>query len=118
METGWQMRVSEALRQAEAAKAKGNEGMARVCARRASGWTAEAYLATRGIHLDTTSVLEQLRGLAAQPEVEARVKEICAHLLTPKQRDALESDLYFPLDADLAQEAAELIAALFPSFDF
>lgn len=88
--------------------------MARVCARRAAGWAAEAYLAMRGVDLQTTSVLEQMRGLSRQGGLDARAKEILGHLLMPKKKDELESDSYFPLDVDLVAEARELLRLLFP----
>lgn len=98
----------------EAARARGNEGMARVCARRAAGWAAEAYLATRGINLHTTSVLEQMREMLRQENLSPRAQAIIANLLTPKKKDDLESDSYFPLDVDLVAEAREFIQLLFP----
>lgn len=98
---------------AEEARARGNEGMARVCARRAAGWAAEAYLQDRGIDLQTTSVLEQLRGVLRQGSLSPRAQTIIGNLLMPKKKDDLESDSYFPQDVDLIIEARELVQLLF-----
>ncbi|MEX1247993.1 MAG: hypothetical protein WEA61_05880 [Anaerolineales bacterium] len=106
--------MQQELDRAEAARAGGNEGMARVCARRAAGWTAKAYLATLGIDLKTNSVLEQMRHLLHQEASKAELREILEHLLTPKQKDDLHSDSYFPLNVDLVAEARRLLTILFP----
>lgn len=104
--------VEQALEQAASARARGNEGMARVCARRAAGWAAEAYLQAHGAGIADPSVLVQLRQLAKQPGLSPRLHEIIGHLVMPKLKDDLESDSYFPADIDLLAEARELIDAL------
>lgn len=109
----WRERVQEALATAEAARTRGNEGMARVCARRAAGWTVEAYLATQGIDLQTSSVLEQMRYLLKAENLQPELRPILEHLLTPKQKDDMETDSYFPLDVDLVAEARQLMEILF-----
>jgi hypothetical protein len=111
--TNWRARVERELVTADAARTRGNEGMARVCARRAAGWAAEAYLADHGVDLQTTSVLEQLRGVLRQESVDPRAQAIIGNLLMPKKKDDLESDSYFPLDVDLIAEARELMWILF-----
>jgi hypothetical protein len=105
-------RIARELATADAARSRGNEGMARVCARRAAGWAAEAYLQARGQGIADPSVLVQLRQLAKQPGVSLRVHEIIAHLLMPKLKDDVESDSYFPETIDLVAEARELIEEL------
>ncbi|MCW5876715.1 MAG: hypothetical protein KIS85_07500 [Anaerolineales bacterium] len=113
----WRDAVERELAAARAAQARGNEGMARVCARRAAGWAAKAWLATRGGALETPSVLEQLRGLSAAGGLPPRGGEIVAHLLTYKTKHDLsniEEESFFPLDVDLVAEAEELVAMLFP----
>ncbi|MEX2160408.1 MAG: hypothetical protein WD751_00695 [Anaerolineales bacterium] len=109
----WRQRAREALETAEAARASGNEGMARVCARRAGGWAADANLKQGGADIGTPSLLEPMRQLQDQGGTSLRAKEILGHLLTVKKKDSLESDSYFPLDVDLVAEARELIGLLF-----
>ncbi|HEY4718435.1 MAG TPA: hypothetical protein VIH14_05420 [Anaerolineales bacterium] len=112
----WRQRVERELARAKAARTKGNEGRARVCARRASGWAVEAYLQQRGLRLPTPSVLDQMRYLLTLPGITPRHKEILQHLLTVKQKSDLDADSFFPLDVDLIAEAQELIAGLFPDY--
>lgn len=102
------------LETADAARARSNEGMARVCARRAAGWAAEAYLQQRGQSLSSPSVLEQMRHLVKVGELQPELNDKVERLLTPKQRDAQGGDSFFPLEVDLVAEARGLIAALFP----
>ncbi len=105
-------RIARELATAEAARARGNEGMARVCARRAAGWVAEAYLRANGSGIADPGVLVQLRQLAKQPGLSPRLHEIIDHLVMPKLKDDLESDSYFPEGIDLVAEARELIDGL------
>lgn len=110
----WRAKVTETLQQAEAARVRGNEGMARVCARRAAGWAIQAYLERKGVDLKTTSVLAQIRYLLAnKPDPELR--PILEHMLQPKVRPIFEKESYFPLDVDLIAEARQLIDLLFPN---
>jgi HEPN domain-containing protein len=110
----WRKRVEDALATAEAARARGNEGMARVCARRAAGWTVQAYLERKGVDLQTTSVIKHIQYLLAQEFLNSHDRTILQHMLVAKQKGDLESDSYFPLDFDLVAEARQLVTALFP----
>ena len=110
----WRERVERELETAEAARARGNEGMARVCARRAAGWTVQAYLEGQEIQLQTTSIIKHMRYLLQVKGLGLETKKILEHMLVAKQKHNLESDSYFPLDLDLIAEARRLIALLFP----
>lgn len=113
----WKPAVDRELANGRAAQARGNQGMARVCARRAAGWAAAAWLAARGQALQTPSVLEQLRQLAQVGNLPPRPAEIVAHLLTYKTKHDMtdiNEESHFPLDVDLLAEAGELIGWLFP----
>ncbi len=114
----WRRRVDEALQMADTAKTRGNEGMARVCARRATGWTVQAYLEGMGIDLQTSSVIKHIQYLLNHEKTEPQTKTILEHMLVSKQKDNLQSDSYFPLDVDLIAEARQLITILFPEFKF
>lgn len=107
-------RIEAELQHAEAARARGNEGMARVCARRAAGWSVGAYLKEQGIDLNTTSVLDPMRHLLNMNARPAEATLLLEHMLMPKLKDDLESDSYFPEGIDLIAEARQLIAILFP----
>lgn len=110
----WKQRVEHELSIAQAAQARGNEGMARVCARRAAGWTVRAWLEQRGIDLNTSSVLDPIHTLLKVEGLRLETRNILEHMLVAKQKDNLETDSYFPLDADLVAEARRLVALLFP----
>lgn len=111
----WVNRVNEALSMANAARSRGNEGVARVCARRAAGWTVQAYLEKQGIDLQTTSVIKHIQYLLTLDTLAPQNRTILEHMLVAKQKDDLESDSYFPLDVDLVAEARQLMSSLFPT---
>lgn len=110
----WRTRVDDALQMAEDAKARGNEGMARVCARRAAGWTVQEYLNEQGIDLQTTSVIKHIDYILRVEGIDPEIKGYLEHMLVAKQKDDLASDSYFPLDVDLVVEAKLLLSKLFP----
>jgi hypothetical protein len=110
----WKEAIEGELAQAAAARQRGNEGMARVCARRAAGWAIQVYLGKRGIDLHTTSVLEHFRYLQADQGTAPELQPLLAHLIQPKLRPNIEEDSYFPVGIDLLADANQLIVALFP----
>ncbi len=99
----WAEHFQHELRNAELARARGNEGQARVCARRAAGIAAAEYHARRGLHASTGSALDLLRDLltddsvpaAALPAVESLVMQV-------------NSDFQLPPGVDLIAEARRL----------
>lgn len=110
----WSERVERELATAEAARARGNEGMARVCARRAAGWAVQAYLEKQGVDLKTVSVLEQMRYMLKVEGLRLETRRILEHILVAKEEGEDGGDSYFPLDVDLVAEARQLVAELFP----
>lgn len=110
----WQETVRKELAAADAARARGNEGMARVCARRAAGWALKAHLGEAGVNLDTNSVIEHFRHMLAQDDTQAEQRALIEHLRMPKLRPNLEEDSFFPEDIDLIADARALITLLFP----
>ncbi len=111
----WLERVQRELQIAEAARARDNEGMARVCARRAAGWAVEAYLRQQGVELKTSSVLEMMRHLKKYQSLAPEMREILEHMLLPKQKPDLESESFSQPGVDLVAEARRLIGLLFPN---
>lgn len=89
-------KIQQELSKARAARAAGNEGMARVCARRAAGIVAEVYLRRRGIHFPGPNVYERLKFLREMPEISPKAKEILHHFLVK-----INPDKTLPVDADL-----------------
>lgn len=81
---------------AESARSMGNEGRARVCARRAAGHIAGEYLLRRGVTFRTESALERLRYLESYPELKPGEVEIVQHFLihtTPDHNLPIQADL-------------------------
>ena len=103
----WKTRFDINLHQAEAARAVGNEGKARVCARRAAGIVVEEYLRRQGLQLTQASAYAQLRFLADQAEVAPAVRSVAGHFLL---HVSVEHKL--PLEADLIDEALWLASQL------
>lgn len=92
----WKQLVSIELSMAENARRDGNEGRARVCARRAAGHVAGEYLQRKGIVLGTESALEMLRYLESYPELKPGEVELVQHFLihiTPEHTLPIKADL-------------------------
>ena len=57
----WKVKLETEFERAEAARANGNEGQARVCARRAAGIAIREYYARRGQSVHTPSAYDLLQ---------------------------------------------------------
>ncbi len=106
-EKSWKARINSELRQAEAARASGNEGKARVCARRAAGLAVEEYLRRQGVMLDPGSAYAYLRYLAELPDIPPGMRLVAEHFL-----ERVTADHNLPTNADLIAEARWLISKL------
>ena len=95
------------LEKAEQARSRGNEGMARVCARRAAGIAARTFLTCHGVRVRRDSAYEALLRLAEFPSLSADLKRSAQHLTL-----RLTSGFVLPVDADLIAEARKLIGGL------
>lgn len=96
----WQHKVQDELEQARLARQKGNEGMARVCARRAAGIIIGEYLHRRGLSDPGPSAYDRLAALQSLPDVDEHCKTVSNHFLI-----RVNSDHKLPLDVDLISEA-------------
>jgi hypothetical protein len=96
----WKNTFDAEIQQAENARRMGNEGMARVCARRAAGALIGEYFKRLGVNQISNSAYERLRYLRELPGSSPKVAETTNLLLT---RITMEHTL--PLDADLIAEA-------------
>ncbi len=103
----WQTDFDNELTRAESARAKKNEGQARVCARRAAGLVVKEYFQRQGIAVRTPSAYEALQLLAEQPSLPADAQRIAA-LLTLR----VTEEFKLPADVDLVAEARRLRAIL------
>jgi len=96
----WQERFSQELRQAEVAREAGNEGMARVCARRAAGIAAGEYLRRQGLVTSDPSAYARLKFLIQLPHTPPAVQEVINHFLL-----RINPDRSLPIQADLIADA-------------
>lgn len=85
------------------ARARGNEGQARVCARRAAGIAIRDYLTRRGIHPRSASAYDLLNLLKDDPLLSPDLKLIADHLTL-----RVTEEFKLPVDADLVAEARKL----------
>ena len=105
----WQLDFEKEVDRAQKAREEGNEGMARVCSRRAAGVVVRAYYAFRGKTLKGASVLNHLRAIYESDNEPEDVKSVCRHFtlrITP--------DHLLPEDIDLIEDVIWLKATLFP----
>jgi hypothetical protein len=103
----WKSDFEDELRKAEAARLAGNEGMARVCARRAAGIVVGEYLRRRGIEFSDPSAYERLKLLSELPGVPPSAQELARHFLVRITPQGL-----LPIEADLIAEARLLAQEL------
>jgi hypothetical protein len=99
--------VETELQNAERARLAGNEGRARVCARRAAGIAARVYLARQGLRLSDRSAYTALQALAEFPGLAPDLRAATLHLIT-----RVTEEFTLPLEADLIDDARKLIGGL------
>jgi hypothetical protein len=98
--TSWRTTFDQELEQAEASRATGNEGKARVCARRAAGIVIREYFSRLGIPFAPHSAYQNLLYLQAYQNTPKHIQEVAGHFL---ERITPEHEL--PVEADLIAEA-------------
>lgn len=98
----WQTEVNAEFEKAEQARARGNEGRARVCARRAAGIAVREYLTRQGIRPPSLSAYDLLNLLKDDPRLAGRpdLQRIADHLTL-----RVTEEFKLPIDADLVAEA-------------
>jgi hypothetical protein len=100
-------RIETELAQAEAARASGFEGRARVTARRAAGMAVRAFLHARGDQVGSASVVDLLQYLRDQPETTGDIRQVLEHLLA-----RVNQDFELPPSVDLIGETRWLVQSL------
>lgn len=103
----WTDQFSAELQKGLQARSENNEGMARVCARRAAGEVIREYYRRQQLPLAKPSALHALRTLSQAEHVSPRVREIAAHFVW---QITLEHTL--PGDIDLLAEVQWLAEEL------
>jgi hypothetical protein len=100
-------KINRELSLGESARQKGNEGMARVCARRAAGLAAQESLAQWGVDVHKINGLDALRIFSQGSDFPAAIRH-SAVLLTMR----VTPEHQFPIEVDLLQEARNFIQEL------
>jgi hypothetical protein len=103
----WQAEIESELEKAEQARTRGNEGQARVCARRAAGIAVREYLTRRGVRPASLSAYDLLNTVKTDPGLSTELQEI-AGLLTLR----VNEEFKLPGDADLIAAARQFCAGL------
>jgi hypothetical protein len=103
----WRSRFNAELLKAEQAHLRGNEGQARVCARRAAGMAAREYLILQGIRPEGGSAMVVLLQLGRDP----RLPEHLLHSIHHLSRQ-VDQDFRLPPGVDLISEASRLCDGL------
>jgi hypothetical protein len=108
LEPKWKVEYQKEIEHAIQARSNGNEGMARVCARRAAGVVIGEYLNRCGYSNLTHSAYARLSIFMSLPNANQKSKEIASHLLLKVNKDHL-----LPMEADLISEVMWLNKSLF-----
>ena len=97
---GWQEEIQAEFTNAEAARAGGNEGRARVCARRAAGIAVREYMLRQGLRPHSTSAYDLLNMVRDNAELSTNLRQIAEHLTL-----RVNEEFKLPVNADLVAEA-------------
>lgn len=106
-ERTWYSEYQTELTNGVNARARGNEGMARVCARRAAGLVVREYLIRNKIPARSQSVLVRLRMIRDDPGQPDRIRKTAGHFLSN-----ITPDHVLPDNIDLLKEVKWLYQQL------
>ncbi len=99
--------IEAELLNAEHARLDGKEGRARVCARRAAGIAARAFLARHALQLRDRSAYTALQALAEFSGLAPDLRDAALHLVA-----RVSEEFTLPVDVDLIADARKLIRGL------
>jgi hypothetical protein len=99
--------IDKEIRRAEAARAEGNEGRARVCARRAVGVALREAMRRVGATHIPASALDLLHETKNLPDLSDRSRQAVERLV-----QKVDEGFNLPLNVDLIAEARIVIAEL------
>lgn len=102
-----QAEINVELELAEQARKRGNEGQARVCARRAAGIAARAYLDQKGRSPHSPSAYDVLRLLTEDPGLPDDLRQAADYLTL-----RVNEEFKLPANVDLIAEARRLCEGL------
>jgi hypothetical protein len=96
----WQQEIDAEFEKAAQARSRGNEGQARVCARRAAGIAIREYLTRHGTRPPSTSAYDLLYMLKEDPLLSPDLRVIADHLTL-----RVTEEFKLPVNIDLVEEA-------------
>ena len=105
--TDWKEKLQKEFDRAEAARAQGNEGQARVCARRAAGIAIREYYTNRGKIVRTPSAYDLLQFIAEEPHLSPDLRQAAVYLTL-----RVNEEFKLPINVDLLDEAHKLCDGL------
>lgn len=100
--SNWQTEIDAELEKAAQARQRGNEGQARVCARRAAGIAIREYLARRGVRPPSASAYDLLNLIKDDTHLPSSLKVIADHLTV-----RVTEEFKLPLQVDLVADAKD-----------
>ena len=103
----WKAQLESEFQKAEEARGRGNEGQARVCARRAAGIAIREYLTRQGIQPPSISAYDLLNLLKDDPHLSPDLKLIAEHLTL-----RVTEEFKLPVNIDLVAEARRFCEGL------
>ena len=107
LEDSKRIQIEAELANGEAARKNGNEGMARVCARRAAGILIREYLAEKHVLIPTNTAYSMIRFLRDTPGISPDIQQVLDHLTT-----RVDDEHNLPDNVDLIQETRWLVQVL------
>lgn len=107
MSEEWQRSFQEEIERALQSRAKGNEGRARVCARRAVKYIIAEYMRRKNIHANTQSAYGFIQFFTTLTALSSEVREVAQHFLVKATPNGS-----LPIDIDLIAEALWLCKKL------
>jgi hypothetical protein len=105
----WQTTLVKEFQMAAAARARGNEGQARVCARRAAGVAIREYLARRGLRSSDPSAYALLKALLFVEDLPIEARQAAEYLTL-----RVNEEFKLPVAVDLVEQARLLCDSLLP----
>lgn len=107
--TDWKTGIEKEFQMAASARARDNEGQARVCARRAAGVAIREYFARRGIRAVSPSAYDLLQSLMEMDDLPPDLRRRAGYLTL-----RVNEEFSLPVEVDLVEEARTLCEQLLP----
>ncbi len=103
----WQTEIESEFEKAAQARGRGNEGQARVCARRAAGIAIREYLTRRGVRPPSVSAYDLLNLIKEDTLLSSDLRLIADHLTV-----RVTEEFKLPVEVDLVEEAKQFCETL------